>query len=92
MAMTTDLIPADSKRCQTEIRQPHHPFRLGGQRPKPERCLNTPVMIAREVKPGADGLCGEMSVCQSCAGELWKDLDLRERVQFVPLPKDDDRG
>lgn len=84
--MTTKLEPADPERCQTEIR-PSHSFMTLGPRPKAQRCPNKPVMIAREVKPGVDGQCGEMSVCQSCAQAMWQDLDLRERVKFEPLPK-----
>lgn len=60
----TELIPPDPLRCQAEQRS----FMTLG--PGYHRCGNKPTVIATEVKPGADGRRGSMSLCDSCRVEF----------------------
>jgi len=59
------LIPADRKQCQAEKPNGHSFMTLGGV-PGHVRCKNKPVVIAKEIKPGADGQRGSMSLCEDC--------------------------
>ena len=64
MGATKALEPPDPKRCQTVIRPAYSPFDFGKK--YPERCKNTPTVIAFEATPGDDGLTGSMSLCTDC--------------------------
>lgn len=64
------LIPPDRTRCQAMI-PGNGPFTMGGFIGDPRdgyrvRCENKPVAVITERKPGPDGLCGSMSVCDRC--------------------------
>lgn len=63
-----ELELADIEQCQAERQV--GAFQLGGQIGKRIRCTNTPRYIARENKPGDDGLIGEMSLCDQCAEKM----------------------
>lgn len=69
----SNLIPPDTKQCQAETQEGGSAFRLGG-RPRPKRCTNVPTVIATEVRPGKDGVCGSMSLCDSCQAVMVKQL------------------
>ena len=64
------LIPPDLNRCQAE-KPGNGPFVIGGEIGNPKngyriRCRNKPTVIATEKKPGKDGRCGSMSLCDEC--------------------------
>ncbi len=80
----TKLTPPDMKQCQAEIRPAHGPFVLG-PRPRFARCASAPVFLAVEIRPGADGMHGSMSLCLPCAKVMLEDADLRARVQLQPI-------
>jgi hypothetical protein len=80
----TEFTPPDYERCQCMITPAHGPFRLGPPE-KPQQCTATPAWLAVELKPGADGLCGAMSLCNDCAKQMMEDADLRARVQLQPI-------
>jgi len=58
------MTPPDAKQCQAEI---GGAFMLG---PGKMRCQKTPIVIARENKPGPDGQHGSMSLCPECRDAL----------------------
>ena len=67
--MSITLTPPDLNRCQAE--KPNgNTFMTCGGLPAMERCDAKPAVIVTEAKPGADGLCGSMSLCNDC----WKVL------------------
>ena len=68
------LTPVDLFRCQTEITTTLGPFRLGGPPKTTTRCTKEPTMVATEINPGEDGLCGSMSVCDSCFEVMQKQM------------------
>jgi hypothetical protein len=87
------LTPPDPRRCQAEISGPHG-FMTLGPRPRPERCKEPALVIARETKPGPDGLHGEMSLCSACYAEFLKRMPggtatftdvttVRTRIEFI---------
>lgn len=80
------LIPADPQRCQAE-QKIYQPFVMGGSVRRTERCTALPVFIAVELKPGADGRRGSMSLCLKCAKVMLDDADLRQRVQLQPVER-----
>lgn len=55
------LIPADRERCQVEYKEGS--FMTLGPRSM-VRCANRPVYVVTETKPGPDGECGSMSMCE----------------------------
>jgi len=57
------LVPADPARCQAQIKEGS--FMTLGPR-QWGRCKAKPAVIVAEVKPGADGQRGSMSLCASC--------------------------
>lgn len=69
----TALIPADKAQCQAEIPNGENAFTLGGGH-KMVRCTNKPAWIATELKPGADGLIGSMSMCDECKAVFLKQV------------------
>lgn len=83
--MTTQLTPPDLAQCQAEITT-HRPFVMGGPTRVVERCKSEPTVIAREKKPGADGLTGSMSLCASCAEVARKTLG-DDFMAFESLPR-----
>lgn len=56
-----ELTPADPERCQAEEKEGS--FMTLGPRSW-HRCDAKPTVIIAEVQPGADGLKGEMSLCE----------------------------
>ena len=71
--MTTKLISPDLERCQAEKPNGVNPFTLGG-RFKWTRCVNKPLFIVTEKKPGKDGLIGSMSLCDHCLAVFNKQM------------------
>lgn len=69
----TDLVPPDRERCQAEKPNGHNAFTLGGV-PGMVRCGNKPLVIATEVRAGADGKIGSMSVCGDCMKVMQEQL------------------
>jgi hypothetical protein len=67
------MIPVDFERCQAEKPNGNSFMTMGG-RPVRVRCDATPVWLATETQPGADGLCGAMSLCDSCKHVLEEQL------------------
>lgn len=61
------LTPPDLKRCQAERSNGVNFMTLGGRR-EMIRCMAAPVVIVKELQPGADGQHGSMSLC----GECWR--------------------
>ena len=59
------LIPPDKKQCQAEVPNGNTFMSLGGV-PGRVRCGNKPSWISTEAKPGPDGRCGSMSLCDNC--------------------------
>lgn len=89
MQEAAELIPPDFAQCQAFPNVARHtPFNLG-PRPKPVRCKSAPVWLAVETKPGADGLHGSMTLCQSCCELMMESKQIRERVQLQPITKAD---
>lgn len=69
------LTPPDPTRCQTMITPAYNPWRVAGEpRPRPERCPNKPVVIARERAPGKDGERGAMSLCAGCREQFVRQM------------------
>lgn len=64
------LEPVDRERCQTDIKV-GSPWRFGDSI-RWTRCPNKPSVIVTEVKAGADGQRGAMSLCASCLTEFNK--------------------
>lgn len=61
------LEPPDPKRCQADKREGGpYSFMTLGPLPPMKRCKNKPTVIVKETKPGDDGLCGAMSLCDEC--------------------------
>lgn len=77
------LEPPDRERCQT-LRPNGNTFMTLGGKPGLERCRNRPLMIATEVKPGADGRIGSMSVCGRCMVRMQEQLGVGY-VKFSPV-------
>lgn len=72
--MPKALTPPDRARCQA-MKPGNGPFTVGGVIGNPRdkyrvRCETPPTVIARETRPGADGRCGSMSLCDSCRDVL----------------------
>jgi len=59
------LTPPDLERCQAKKPNGVNFLTLGG-RPEMIRCTDKPTVIAKEIKPGKDGLRGSMSLCTHC--------------------------
>jgi hypothetical protein len=58
------LLPVDLNRCQAEERPGgQYSFMTLGPIPPLERCKKKPVCVATELKVGADGMRGAMSLC-----------------------------
>lgn len=70
---TVELKPADLGQCQAEKPPPGASFMTLGPISL-KRCTNVPVVIAREVNPGKDGLRGTMSLCAECKKQFLKQL------------------
>jgi hypothetical protein len=68
-----ELEPPDLKQCQAEKPNGYNFMTLGG-RPGRVRCTSKPTVIATEVKPGADGLTGSMSLCDDCRAVMEKQM------------------
>lgn len=60
------LIPPDLLQCQAKVPNGTNFMTLGGNIGGRVRCKNAPKFVIYEVVPGADGLYGSMSLCQSC--------------------------
>jgi hypothetical protein len=83
------LIPPDHEQCQANPNVlTWTPFSLGPM-PAPVRCTARPVWLASEVVPGADGLCGSMSLCDSCANLMLNFPDYQRRIQLIPINRED---
>lgn len=87
-AMPTNLIPPDPKRCQAE-KSIGGPFSFGP--PGTTRCVKPPTVIVSEMKPGKDGLCGSMSLCDGCLVLLAQQVGLAD-YKVESLPKKRGRG
>lgn len=69
------LIAPDRSRCQAEVSTGVNAFTLGGHlREARVRCNNVPTCIAKERKPGSDGLRGSMSLCDRCKSKIIEQL------------------
>lgn len=74
-----DLEPISTLQCQAMIRPAFSPFTFG--KPGYRRCTNRPIYIGREKYPGeADGVRGEMSLCESC-----RDVAKKQLGEFVEI-------
>lgn len=73
------LIPPDKKQCQAEK---YEPFMMGGNLMR--RCNKKPSVITKEVKPGADGRRGSMSLCPACLKACLKQLG-KSAVTVTPI-------
>jgi len=80
-----DLIPPDFKQCQAYPNVAKHTAFSLGPAPKPIRCEESPIWIAVEVVPGADGQYGSMTLCRACCELMMESKSLRQRVQLQPL-------
>jgi hypothetical protein len=81
----TTLTPPDHKQCQAEIPNGQNAFTLGGGH-RMVRCTNAATFIVTEVEPGADGLCGSMSVCDECKAVLIKQMGPSiDKLAFVHI-------
>lgn len=79
------LIPPDLERCQATW--------LGGSfmtlGPRPTiRCPQAPIWIAKERKPGKDGQCGSMALCDDCVKVLVDKLGKKFATFTRIKPKD----
>ncbi len=79
--MANTLTPPDFDQCQAVFVPAHSPFGFGPP-PGERRCKIKPVWLAREVVPGDDGLCGEMTLCAGCADKLLEQAELASRVKL----------
>lgn len=59
------LEPPDLEQCQAAIRNGANAFTVGGTSAY-IRCTNKPVVVVTQNKPGDDGLCGSMAICDRC--------------------------
>lgn len=82
------LVPPDRNRCQAEITS-YHPFVMGGQVHRTERCTNKPVLLVKEKEAGSDGLRGSMTLCQSCYAVFLKQPGL-PAVDVEPVNKEEE--
>ena len=84
----TDLIPPDHTRCQASPNVlSWTPFSLGPM-PDPVRCESKPIWLVTEVVPGADGLCGSMTLCGRCANLMLNYPALANRVELAPINRE----
>lgn len=86
------LTPPDRERCQARV-PTGGPFVVGGPSGDPRdgyrvRCMNTPAVIATEMKPDTDGRRGSMSLCEECLGVFNKQMPegfaTLERLEITP--------
>jgi len=69
------LVPPDRDRCQADVPNGYSFMTLGGQ-PGRTRCIEKPMFIATENKPGSDGQIGSMSLCANCLQQFRKQMSL----------------
>lgn len=81
--MSEALILPDLKRCQAEITK-RNPWVMGGPVVTRTRCESAPTVIATENAPGPDGAVGSMSLCESCAAVMRKQLG-ETFARFTPI-------
>lgn len=82
--MPTPRIPVDTTRCQAEVPDPdHHPFLLGSV--QFTRCRNVPTVIATERVAGADGVRGQMSLCDACTQTMH--MQMPDHADTQPIPR-----
>ena len=70
----SNLIPADHKRCQTDMPSGYSFMTLGGRPGDMIRCNNEPAVIVTENKPGKDGKIGSMSLCADHINQFLKQV------------------
>lgn len=81
-----DLTPPDLSQCQAEVPNNYSFMTLGGQPGTRSRCVNMPVVIATEKRPGSDGKRGSMSLCERCWG-VFKNTYDDSYASIRPAPK-----
>ena len=82
---SASLTPPDPERCQANPNVLRwSPFSLGPM-PEPVRCSNPAAWLAEEVRPGKDGLCGAMTLCEGCADLMRGYPDFMRRVGLTRL-------
>ena len=77
----TKPIAPDLKRCQAEMTL-YEAFRCGGSSGV-VRCKRKPICVVRERKPGKDGQCGSMSLCEICEPHLYEQQPASDFVRTV---------
>lgn len=90
-AEKTEMIPADSERCQCERPNGNTFMTLGGA-PRIVRCRNKPIVIVIERKPREDGEVGSMSLCPHCYNKFVEQLG-DDYATFRAIERDgEDKG
>lgn len=87
MTEAKPLEPVDYDRCQAEKPAGYTFLTLGGRPGDMIRCSNRPSIVATEVKPGADGQRGSMSLCSDCFAVFQKQMPAGFAT-FAPIERE----